>query len=85
MLLNPTLNSSLSATSNSIAEIEGTRQRMSTPIYVYEMNNGHVDLHTEKIIYGMKSIARNGITHSSGVNYTIRYNDLTGHLRSGTS
>lgn len=85
MLLNPTLNSSLSATSNNMAQMSETvRQSMSSSVYVYEVVNGSIDLLSEQIIHGMKWIARNGITHSTGINYTISYNDLTGHSRSGT-
>lgn len=55
MLLNPTLNSSLSATSNNLPQMsEAMRRDISISVYVYEVVNGSIDLLSEQILHGMK-------------------------------
>lgn len=83
MLLLPTLNKSLSATSNNWGTMpEQTRKGMSNIVYIYELINGQLDPLSLKVVYGFKQLVRNGVLSVSGITYNISYEDLKGYLHS---
>lgn len=82
MLLLPTINRSLSAKSNNQGSMsDEQRESMSNKVYIYEMVSGAV---VETLFIGIKRLRKNGVVASNGVNHTISYNTLTGHLASRT-
>lgn len=83
MLLLPTLNRSLSATSNNQLPMdEAKRQEMSTLVYVHEVVNG-VLVVTE--VYGRKLLSSKGVVGYNNVIHNITYNALLGLLHSGAA
>ncbi len=81
MLLLPTLNKSLSATSNNQAPMpEEQRRAMSTVVYIYEIVHGVV---TNTIVHGVKELARTGVLAADGITHNISYMTLSGFLFSG--
>lgn len=85
MLLNPTLNRTLFAYTNSGAPMpEETRIKMSIIFYQYELdeNNQIID-GTEKPLCGLKDASYEGIVSKDGVHFPIQYGTLKGHLTTG--
>ena len=83
MLLNPTLNRSLSAISNNQQLMSiNKRKRMRNIIYIYEIIDRILNIKTYQIIYGMKELARLGIKDSNNIIWNISYNDVKGCLSS---
>lgn len=86
MLLYPTLNSSLLVSSNNglpMSEENRIKLNTITKIYQYEVKNNFIIKESEKVIYGMKELARIGVKSSDGHIYPIEYNSVKGHLVSG--
>lgn len=81
MLLLPTLNRSLSATSNNQAPmLESQRQEMSQTIYVHEITGNLLKV---SVVHGLKELHRTGLVAANGVTHSIQYNTITGLLLSG--
>lgn len=77
MLLYPTFNRSLMASSNDGKPMtEEDRQRISTSIFQYELVNGLFVGPT--ILFGIKEQTRKGIISLAGINTPIEYNTLKG-------
>lgn len=83
MLLYPTYNMSLFASSNDGSPMsESTRINMSNTIYQYELVEGIFSLNV-KIIYGLKELVRLGVINLRGTHFTIQYDVLKGCIDSG--
>lgn len=86
MLLYPTLNISLLVSSNDGSPM-AEEKRINLPtikkFYQYEVNEGVIISGSEKIIYGMKELARTGVISLNNTLYPIEYNSVKGHLTSG--
>lgn len=79
MLLRPTLNRSLAATSSSFfTMLESTRENMSNIIHQYQLVDGVFVGPT--ITYGMKELCRKGVISVDGTILKMQYNNLKGLL-----
>lgn len=81
MLLLPTLNRSLSATSNNQAPmLESQRQEMSQSVFVHEIVNNVLQI---SLVYGLKELHRTGVVAADGVTHSLAYNTVAGLVASG--
>jgi hypothetical protein len=93
MLLYPTLNRSLLVSSNDWSPmLEEKRKKLSSIniFYQYEIDEGLIIPGSEKLIYGMTELSRNGVTSQLSLPpgkekeiYPIEYNSVKGYLSSG--
>lgn len=83
MLLNPTYNISLFASSNDGQPMsEETRITMSNRVYQYELVNGAFSS-SVRIINGIKELFRQGVVTLEGTVLPIQYDILVGCISSG--
>lgn len=82
MLLYPTFNLSLMASSNEGAPmLEVVREGLSTKIFIYELVGN--SFFGPNIVFGMKELSRIGVMSLIGILTPIEYNTLKGYISTG--